>query len=104
MLDIKYRKKNSNSYSVVLKRLSKDRINEYLSFYGFVECAKMSRFLTEMVDDFIDMASYRYILANLDDCIKTHAYGYNDSESLKYFRPLYQLRDEIEYITSISMQ
>jgi hypothetical protein len=99
-----FKDRNKKSYSRVLKRLSKNKINEYLSFYGFVECAKMSIFLSEVVDDFIDMASYRYLLANLNECLKTHAHGYNDDASLMYFRPLYQLRDEIEYITSISMK
>jgi hypothetical protein len=90
------------SYSVVLQRLNKYDIKERLCFYGFIECAKMSRFLTEFVDEEIDMPSFRYLLASLTDCLETHAKGYNDAESLKYFRPLFQLRDEIEFVMSIS--
>jgi len=74
-----------------------------LQFYGFVECAKMVRFLTLVVDsDVIDTPSFKYLLAVLNECIDRHAKGYTDKNSLTYFDDLVKLRNEIEYITSIS--
>lgn len=91
-----------DTYSIIRQRLTKRDITDCLSFYGFVECARMSTFLSEVVDGDIDIPSYRYLLACLNNCLHTHARGYNDEASLKYFRPLFNLRDEIEFITSIA--
>jgi len=63
----------------------------------------MLRFLTIVVDsDMMDIPSLKYLLANLNECIDRHARGYSDENSLKYFHDLFILRNEIEYITSIS--
>jgi hypothetical protein len=95
---------SASSYSTVLRHLKKQDIDERVRFYGFVECDKISTFLREFVgeDEVIDMNSYRYILENINDCLKNHAKNYKDTKSLKYFRPLFELRDELEFITSIS--
>lgn len=95
-------KSKKDFYSIIRQRLTKRDITECLRFYGFVECAKMSNFLSVVVDDDIDIPSYRYLLACLNDCLHTHARAYKDEASLKYFRPLFKLRDEIDFITSIN--
>lgn len=91
-----------NSFSAVRQHLTKRDINECLSFYGFIECAEMCRFLAVLVDDDLDVCSYRYLLACLNECLQTHVNGYKDEGTLSYFQPLIKLRDEIEFITSIS--
>lgn len=92
-----------SSYAVVAQNLNREKIIERLQFYGFIECAKMLRFLTVVVDsDMMDIPSLKYLLANLNECIDRHARGYSDENSLKYFHDLFILRNEIEYIASIS--
>lgn len=93
---------NHDIYPNLCQRLTKRYINERLSFYGFMECAKMSRFLEVVVEDDIDTPSYRYLLACLNDCLQTHASGYKEDKSFTYFMPLVRLRDEIELLTLVS--
>lgn len=91
------------SYTAVIEDLRKQNIIQTIQFYGFVECAKMLRFLSVMVDgETLDVPSLQYLLANLNECIEMHAHGYTDDKSLRYFNSLYKLREEIEFITSIS--
>lgn len=90
------------SYSLIRQRLTRRNIIKCLRFYGFVECAKISIFLSEVVEDDIDIPAYRYLLACLNECLHNHAQGYSDEASLKYFRPLLKLRDEIDFVTSIA--
>ncbi|MCP2124511.1 UNVERIFIED_ORG: hypothetical protein J2Y93_004669 [Pantoea agglomerans] len=90
-------------YSAIAQSLSREKIIEKIQFYGFIECAKMLRFLSVVVDtDFLDQPSLKYLLANINDCIDRHARGYSDENTMRYFNDLFILRDEIEYITSIS--
>lgn len=94
--------KKPRFFSMVLDGLNKANIIETLQFYGFTECAKMVRFLSIVVDgDVIDTASFKYLLANLNECIEKHARGYTEDKSLRYFDGLVKLRNEIEYVTSI---
>lgn len=91
-------------YNSILHSLNKEEIIKVISFYGFVECAKMLRFLTLVVeDDNIDTPSFKYLYATLKECIEKHAHGYTDERQMEYFRPLYELRDKIEYVSSVLM-
>lgn len=90
-------------YTAIAEGLSREKIIGKLQFYGFVECAKMLRFLSVVVDtDFLDQPSLKYLLANINECIERNTKGYSNESALKYFNDLCILRDEIEYITSIS--
>ena len=91
-----------SSYATIRQRLNKQYITECLSFYGFVECSRMLTFLSVVVNDAIDIPAYKFILACLNECLDTHASRYNDESSLKYFYPLFKLRSEIDFITSIA--
>lgn len=92
------------SYSSTINSLNKEDIIKVIGFYGFVECAKMLRFLTLVVeDDNIDTPSFKYLYATLKECIEKHAHYYTDERHMEYFRPLYELRDKIEYINSVLM-
>lgn len=62
----------------------------------------MTAFLTNIVvNDTIDTPSFKYLLATLDECIKLHSTGYTKESSVNYFRPLSELRNEIEYVISL---
>ncbi len=91
------------SYTSVLAGLSRKKMIGKIQFYGFIECARMLRFLSTVVEsEVIDIPSLKYLLANLNECIEKHAKGYTDANTLSYFRSLFELRDEIEFIASIS--
>ncbi|EQA1624960.1 hypothetical protein V5K00_RS23015 [Enterobacter asburiae] len=95
----------NHTYTIILDGLKKQNVIEKLQFYGFVECAKMVRFLSLVVEsDVIDTPSLKYLLANLNECLERNARSYTDGNSLRYFATLVKLRDEIEYITSIRIE
>ncbi len=94
-----------NSYPKILNELTKENLTNTLQFYGFLECAKILRFLSVMVEgETVDMPSLKYILANLNECIDKHTRDYRDNVHLKYFHSLFELRSKIEYVTSISVK
>lgn len=93
------------SYSKILNELTKENLTKTIQFYGFLECAKILRFLSIMVEgETVDMPSLKYILSNINECIDKHARDYRDEVHLKYFNSLFELRNKIEYVTSISIK
>lgn len=94
----------TKSYSKVLNELTKKNLTKTLQFYGFIECAKILRFLSLMVEgETLDLPALRYILANLNECINKHARDYRDEVHLNYFHSLFELRTKIEFVTSVNI-
>lgn len=94
------------TYEKISRKLQKNHILDRIRLYGFDECAKIISFLNYVCDDeVLDTPSLRYIYGKVSECLHNHAsdtgrYGYNVSQC--YFRDLISLRDELEFVISIS--
>lgn len=94
------------TYEKISKKLHKNHILDRVRMYGFNECATIITFLNCVCDgELLDEPSLRYIYGKVSECLSNHAadtgrYGYNVSQC--YFRDLISLRDELEFVISVS--
>ncbi|MBC3948128.1 hypothetical protein [Erwinia persicina] len=94
------------TYEKISKKLHKNHIQDRVRMYGFNECARIMTFLNYVCDDeMLDTTSLRYIYGKVSECLSNHAadtgrYGYNVSQC--YFKDLISLRDELEFVISVS--
>lgn len=87
-------------------KLSRSNIASRLKVYGFIECGKIINFLNHVCEDeLLDMASFRFIHSKISDCLSNHDIGserYNSVDTVCYFQDLKVLKDELEFVISLS--
>lgn len=90
-------------YEDIVERLNRENLIERIQIYGFIECENMLNFLSIKGEkEVLDIPSLKYLLDNLNKCLERHVNRYSDEAALRYFHELFVLRDEIEFVASIS--
>lgn len=100
---------SGNSYSThgeFIKKLSKANILSRIKIYGFIECANIISFLSYVCDEeTLSLPAFRYIHSKTTECLKNHATDigrFGNTDTMHYFQDLNVLRDELEFVISLS--
>lgn len=97
----------TSMYQIYRKKLCRKNIIDRIKFYGFIECGDIFSFLNFVCsDEKLDVSALRYIHGNVSKCLMQHAsdsvqYGLNDYQC--YFQDLRLLKDELEFVISLTV-
>lgn len=87
-------------------KLSRTNLLMRLKTYGFIECGNVINFLKYVCDDeLLGIPALRYIHSKIRECLKKHTSDierFGNVDCLCYFQDLKVLKDELEFVISLS--
>lgn len=95
-------------YQLYCSKLTKSNILNRIRIYGFKQCADMYTFLSFVCDEeTLDLSSLRYIYGKVTECLSIHnpeSGRDNNNYPLCYFQDLRVLKQELEFVISLSIK
>lgn len=89
-----------------MHKFSRSSMLNRLKMYGFIECGNIITFLNYVCDDeMLGVPALRYIYSKITECLKNHATDvrrFGSADSMCYFQDLRALKEELEFVISLS--